>query len=116
MPDPLASRLHDLASLVEHGELPAGALDGLERALGRAERDAWITIAATHAGGPAGLQRLIADQAWRVMVWLRRGTTPARGDPALVALYNAIEAGGPLPCERQVRRIVNGRGMSDSLG
>ena len=94
--------------MIERGTLPQTAVEGLERALGRAERDAWITIAATHAGGPAGLQRLLEREGWRLLVWAKRGQVPRHASPLLVAAFNALEAcDWSLPCERQLRRIVS---------
>jgi hypothetical protein len=108
----LAERLHSLAELVERGEVPDANLEGLERALQRAERNAWIAIACRHAGSCADLLRALERERWRVGVWAARGRCPPHVGPLLTALYNAAEA-APLPTSaKQLRRIVQGHDMS----
>jgi hypothetical protein len=109
----LARALRQLADSVD--ALPAPEREAIGRALRRFERDRWIRVAAAEAGGCSGLVEVLRRDGWRLELWVKRGC-PRHASPVMVALYNAVEASGSLPTERQLRRIINGHGMSADLG
>jgi hypothetical protein len=103
MMDTLSDRLRELADVIDRGDLPDGALDPLERAVNRAERDRYIIAeAVAFAGGVRALLAMLERNEWRLQVWRQRGSAPEVIHPAMRALFEA----GPLPCDRHLRRIL----------